>query len=110
MKPQTAQSEIGNLVRLQLKLQFVSDKRNKLRIRRFSLGIADGVAEKSLQSVQIPSVPGHFNGVANSTFHSGRGGLEGLGHLGIQDLGYSIGVPYGPPGSFLDAAGEPYED
>jgi hypothetical protein len=41
------QSEIGNLAGLQLKLQFVSDKGNKFRIRGFSLGIADGIATKT---------------------------------------------------------------
>ena len=39
-KPVAAQSEIGNLVRLQLKLQFISDKGDEFRIRGFSLGIA----------------------------------------------------------------------
>ena len=43
-----AQSEIAYLRRLELKLQFVSDKRDELRIRGFSLGIADGIAEEPL--------------------------------------------------------------
>ena len=47
-KPVAAQSEIGNLRRLQLKLQFVSDKGDKFGICGFSLGIADGITEKSL--------------------------------------------------------------
>ena len=47
-KPVAAQSEIGNLGRLQLKLQFVSDKGDEFGIGGFSLGIADGVAEESL--------------------------------------------------------------
>ena len=96
-------SKIGNLGRLQLKLKLVSNKRNKFGIRRFSLGIADSIAEKSLQRVQVASVPGYFDGVSDSTLHSGRGSLEGLGHLGIQYLGDGIGVPYGPPGSLLDS-------
>ena len=37
------QSEIGSLARLQLKLQFSCDKRNKLRIGGFSLGVGVGV-------------------------------------------------------------------
>ena len=82
--------EISHLGRLQLKLQFVSDKRDEFRVRGFSLGIADGVAEKSLQSVQIPSVPGHFDGVTDGTLHSGRGGLECFRHLGVQYLGDGI--------------------
>ena len=91
-------SEIGNLGRLQLKLQFVCDKRNKLRIRGFSLGVADGIAKKSLQGIQVASVPCHFDGMADGTLHSGRGSLECLGDLRVQYLGDGIGVPYGPPG------------
>jgi hypothetical protein len=63
------QSEIGNLGRLQLKLELVCDKGDKLRIRGFSFGIADSIAEKSLQSVQIASVPCHFDGMADGTLH-----------------------------------------
>jgi hypothetical protein len=37
--------------------------------------------------------------VSNGSLHSGRSGLEGLCHLGVQYLGNGIGVPYGPPGS-----------
>ena len=38
-KTVAAQSEIGNLRRLQLKLQFVSDKGDEFRVRGFSFGI-----------------------------------------------------------------------
>ena len=65
-KPVAPQSEIGNLRRLQLKLQFVSDQGDKLTIRGFSLGIADGVAEEPLQSIQVTSVPGDFDGMSDS--------------------------------------------
>ena len=85
-KPVAAQSEIGNLRRLQLKLQFVSDKGDEFRIGRLTLCIADGIAEKSLQSVQVASVPGYFNGVADGTLYTGRRGLESLCHLGVQDF------------------------
>ena len=57
-KPVAPQSEIGNLRRLQLKLQFVCNHGNKFGIRGFSLSIADGYSRKSLQSVQVASVPG----------------------------------------------------
>ena len=89
-KTVAAQSEIGNLGRLQLKLQFVCDKRNKLRVCGFSLGIADSIAEKSLQSIQVASVPGHFDGVADGPLHAAGGGLEGFRHLGVQYLGDGI--------------------
>ena len=85
-KPVAAQSEIGNFRRLQLKLQFVCNQRNKFGIRGFSLGIADGIAEKSLQSIQVTSVPGHFDGVADSPLHSAWGGLECFRHLGGNTL------------------------
>ena len=97
-KPVALQSEIGNLRRLQLKLELVRNKGDKFGIRGFSLGIADGIAEKSLQSIQIPSVPGDFDGVTDGPLHAAGGGLECLGHLRVQYLGDGIGVPYGPPG------------
>ena len=97
-------SEIGNLAGLQLKLQFVSDQRNEFGIGGFSLGVADGIAEKSLKSIQIASVPGYFDGVADGTFDARRRGAECLGHLGVQYLGDGIGVPYGPPGSLAECS------
>ena len=75
--------EIGNLAGLQLKLQFVCDKGDKLRIRGFSLGIADGITEEALQSIQIAAVPGHFDGVADGTLDAAGGGLECFRHLGV---------------------------
>ena len=90
-------SKIGNFRRLQLQRKFVCNKRNKFGIRGFSLGIADGIAKETLEGIQIPSVPGDFDGVSDGSFHTGRGGLECFRHLRIQDLGDGIGVPYGPP-------------
>ena len=107
-KPQAAQSEIGNLAGL--RLRHVSDQGDEFRIRRFSLGIADGIAKKSLQSIEVTTIPGHFDGVADCSFHTAGGGLECLGDLGVQYLGDGIGVPYGPPGALRNAAGEPYKD
>ena len=81
-KTVAAQSEIGNLRRLQLKLQIVSDKGDEFGIRGFSLGIADGIAEKSLQGIQVASVPGDFDSVSYGPLHSRWRGLEGFRHLG----------------------------
>ena len=86
------QSEIGNLGRLQLKLQFISDKCNEFRIRGFSLGVADGIAEKSLQSIQIAPIPGNLDGVSDGPLHPAGGGLEGFRHLGVQYLCDGVGV------------------
>ena len=102
--------EIGNLRRLQLQLEFISDKGDEFRISRFSLGIADGVAEKSLQSIQVASVPGYFDGVADGALHTGRCGLEGFRHLGVEYFGDGIGVLTARLGALLDAAEEPYKD
>ena len=86
------ESEIRYLRRLQLKLQFVSDKGDELRIRGFSLGIADGIAEKSLQGIQIAPIPGYFDSVTDGPLDSAGRGLECLGDLGVQYLGDGVGV------------------
>ena len=108
-KPVAPQSEIGNLRRLQLKLELVCDKRNKLRIRGFSLGIADGVAKEALEGIQVAPIPGHLDGVANGPFHSGRGGVECLRHLGVQYLGDGVGVLTARLGALPDALFETYK-
>ena len=84
--------EIRHFRRLQLQGQLVCDKGDKLRIRWFSLGIADGIAEKPLERIQVTSVPGYFDGVSDSPLHSAGGGLECFRHLGVQYLGDGIGV------------------
>ena len=76
--------------------QFISDKGYKFGIRGFPLGVADGIAEKSLQRIQIASVPGDFDGVADGSLHTAGGGLECLGHLGVEHLGDGVRVPDGP--------------
>ena len=62
-------SVIRHLGRLQLQLKLIRDKGDKLRIRGFSLGIADGIAEESLQGIQIATIPCHFDGVADGALH-----------------------------------------
>ena len=71
------------LSRLQLQLKLIRDQGDELTIGGFSLGIADGIPEKSLQRIQIPSVPGYFDGMADGAFYSGGRGLEGFRHLGV---------------------------
>ena len=85
-----AQSEIRNLVRLQLKLELVRNQGDELTVSGFSLGITDSIAEKSLQSIQIPSVPCHFDGMADGPLHAAGGGLECFRHLGVEYLGDGI--------------------
>lgn len=58
-----SQLVLGYVLSLELKLELISDKRNELTIRGLSLGIADGVAKESLQSIQIPPIPGDLDGV-----------------------------------------------
>ena len=80
------QSEICYFRRFQLQLELVCDEGDKFRIGGFPLGIADRITEEPLEGVQIASVPGHFDGMADGTLYPGRGGLEGLRHLGVQDF------------------------
>ena len=96
--------------RLELKLQFVRNQGVELRIGGFSLGVADGVAEEPLEGVEVPSVPGHFDGMADGPLHAGRGGAEGFRDLRIQHLGDGGGVLTARLGALPDAAGEPYKD
>ena len=67
-------------------MKLIGNQRDKFGIRGFSLGVADGIAEESLQSIQIPSVPGHFDGMADGSLHPAGGGQEGLRHLGYNTL------------------------
>ena len=89
---------------LQLQLELVCNQGDEFRVRGFSLGIADGIAEKSLQSIQVASVPGDFDGMADGTLHPAGGGLECLCHLGVQYLGDGIRVPDGPRRGFPKSA------
>ena len=93
--------EIYGLSAVQRKLEFASNQRDKFRIRGFSLGIADGIAEKSLQCIQVASVPGDFNGMSDCPLHTAGCGLECFRHLGVQNFRDGIGVPYGPPGGLV---------
>ena len=94
------QSEIPYLGALELKLQFVSDKRNELRIGGLSLGIAHGVAEEALQSVQIATIPGNLDGVPDGPFHSAGRGAEILGHLRVEHFRDGVGVLSARLGAF----------
>ena len=77
---------MGRLGGLQLQLELVRDQGDELGIGGLSLGVGYGVAEEPLQRIQIAPVPGHLDGVPDRPLHSGRSGLEGLCHLGIQNL------------------------
>ena len=93
-----------------MQLELISDKRDKFGIGRFTFRVADRVPEEPLQGIQIPSVPGHFDGMSDSPLHPAGGGLECLGHLGVQYLGDGVGVLSARLGALPDAAGEPYKD
>lgn len=84
-KPVAPQSELGHVLSLELKLQFVSNQGDELRIGGLALGIGHCVAKEFLQGVQVAPVPRDFNGVADGPLHSGRRGTEVLGHLGVEN-------------------------
>ena len=73
-------------------MQPVGDQGDELRIGGLALGVAHSVAEEALQGVQISSVPGNLDGVADGTFDAGRSGAECLGHLGVEDFRNGVGV------------------
>ena len=91
-KPKTlaTQSELGCLGGFELELQLVRNQGDELGIGGLALGVGYRIAEEALEGVQIPSVPGDFNGMADGPLHPAGGGAEGLGHLGIQHLGDGV--------------------
>lgn len=82
--------EIADLGTFHLKLQFVRNQGNKLRVRGFSLGIGHRIAEEPLQGIQIPPIPGHLDGMADGSLHSRRRGAEVFGYLRIEHLGNGV--------------------
>lgn len=81
---------MGGLGTLELKLELVRNKCDELTIGGLPLGIAHRIAKEALQGVQITPVPGDFDSVANGPFYPGRRGLEGFGHLGVENLGDGV--------------------
>ena len=71
-------------------MQLVRNQGDELRIGGLSLGVGYRVAKEPLQGIQIASVPCHLDGVADGPLHPAGGGLEGFGHLGVQDLGDGV--------------------
>ena len=84
-------------------MKLISDQCNEFTIRGFALGIADGIAEEALEGVQVATIPGDFDGVADGSFDTGRGGLEGFGDLWVQYLGDGISLACGQQGVRLTA-------
>lgn len=81
---------MGGFGAFQLQLELVRDEGDELTIGGLPLGVAHGVAKEALQGVQVSSVPGHLDGVANGPLYPGRRGLEGFGHLRVEDLGDGV--------------------
>ena len=98
-KPVAPQSKIRHFRRLQLQGKLVCNKGDELRVGRLAFGIGNRVAKEALEGIQIASVPGDFDGMADGPLYPAGGGVKPFGHLGIEYLGDGIGVPYGPPGS-----------
>ena len=88
--------EIRHFATLQLQLEFVCDQGDELTIGRFAFRIADRVPKKALEGIQIASVPGYFDGMADGALNTGGCGLEGFRHLGVQDFRDGVRVPDGP--------------
>ena len=80
-------------------MQLVRNQGDEFRVRGLAFGIGNRVAEEPLQGVQIPSVPGHLDGVADGPLHPGWGGAEVLGHLRVEHLGDGVGSPAGRLGA-----------
>ena len=88
--------KIPNLRTLELKLQFIRNQGDELGIGGLALGVAHGIAKEPLEGIQIPSVPGHLNGMADGPLHPGRGSAEGFRDLWIQDFCNGVRGPDGP--------------
>ena len=69
-----------------MKLELISDQSDELRIGGFSLGVGNGIAEESLERIQIATIPCHLDSMADGSFHSGRRSLECFRHLWVQYL------------------------
>ena len=78
-------------------MQFIRNQGDELRIGGLAFGVGYRIAEEALEGIQIAPVPGDLNGMADGPLHSGWGGAEGFGHLGVENLGDGVGVPDGPP-------------
>ena len=83
-----------------MKLELVCDEGDELTISGFALGITDRVAEKSLQRIQIATMPCHLNSMTNRSFNTAGCGLECFRHLGVQYFGDGVSLPDGKQGGF----------
>ena len=81
---------------LELQLEFVRNEGDELRIGGLALGVAHRVAKEALQGIQISSIPGNLNGMADGPLYPGRRGAEGFGDLRVQYLCDGVRVPDGP--------------
>ena len=84
------ESELGHVLSFELKLELVRNQGDELRIGGLSFGVGHGVAEEALEGIQIPSVPGYLNGMANGPLYSTWRGAEVLGYLRIEYLGDGV--------------------
>ena len=89
-------SIIRHLGGFQLQLQLVGNEGNKLTVCGLALCITDRIPKEPLQSIQITTIPGYLDGMADGSLHSAGGGLEGFCHLGVEYLSDGIRVPDGP--------------
>ena len=85
---------------LELQLKPIRNQGDKLTIGGLTLGVGYRIAKEFLQGVQIASIPGNLNGVADGPLHSGRRGTEGFCDLRVQYLGDGVRAPDGPRRGF----------
>ena len=60
---------LGGLGGFELQLKPIRNECDELTIGGLPLGIAHGIAKEALQGIQISSVPGHLDGVADGPFY-----------------------------------------
>ena len=83
---------------LELQWKSVRNEGDKLTVDGLPFGVTHGVAKEALQGVQVSPVPGHLDGVADGPFYPAGNGLEGFGHLGVEDFGYGVLLVFPPQG------------
>ena len=92
------------MLQMDLNAQFVGNHSDEFTVGGLSAAVLNGIAEIGVEHINIASVPGDFDRVADGTFDARRRGAECLGNLGVQYLRNGIRVPDGPRRGFPKSA------